>query len=118
MSLIRTFNIPISYQDISGFAVDEHGMSVAIPERSIVVQVDILRRTAWDVIGSFQLGILSDPDLLVKSFQAGLTESAPGVNTVEVSEYFAGLTGIYATWNQGAATQGEGNVVLKYIMLR
>ena len=118
MSMIRTVDIPISFTSTTGHVVDEYGISVALPEQCLITNIEILRRTAWDALNTFLLGTVANTDWLVKNFQHGLTDPAPDVNTVSISQYVNALTGIYATWDQGIATQGEGIITIQYIMLR
>lgn len=107
--------VPIDYADSSGDAADSNGNAISIPANSLITCRDIVETTAWDAITSFELGWSGDNDALVTNAQCGLTGNDP--TTVDIPVLITQARTVTVTWNQGAATQGIGYVVVTYVRL-
>lgn len=113
---VEAVTIPIDFADITGDAVDIGGNTVVLPANSLVISVEVLRTVAWDALNNFQVGKSGDVDWLVTNFQHNLTGAgAPDVETISVTRWVSSATTVTVTWDQGAATQGEGSVTIQYI---
>ena len=104
--------IPIAFTDASGNAVDINGNTVVIPANNLVIARYIVRTTAWDVITTFTAVI--DGNTAVSNLQHNLTGAAPDVETVATPIWVTADANIVLTWNQGAAAQGAGFLVVTY----
>lgn len=113
--VVQAFVAAIAYTDASGNLTDVNGKPVTIPANSIVTAVRIVRTTAWDVLTSFTLGKSGDADWLANNDDHNLTGSAPGMETVVPEAVVTTATRVTAAWNQGAASEGAGVVIVEYV---
>lgn len=107
--------IPIDYEDSTGDAADSNSNAISIPANTLVTRRDIVETTAWDAITSFELGWSGDNDALITNAQCGLTGNDP--TTIDIPVLITQARTATVTWNQGAATQGVGYIVLTYVRL-
>lgn len=107
--------IPIDFQGSSGNALDSDGDTIVLPANTLVTCRDIVETTAWDAITSFELGWSGDNDALITNAQCGLTGNDP--TTVDIPVLITQARTVTVTWDQGAATQGIGYIVLTYVRL-
>jgi len=93
-----------------------------VPANSLIKKVHVVRTTAWDAITTFQVGKSGTADWLVGTAQANVDGAiAAGeqgaVETVEVMKVVTSATSIVLTLNQGAASAGNGYVLIEYTPL-
>jgi hypothetical protein len=97
---------------------DSTGVVFTVPENCLILDAVVVRTTAWDAPPSFELGKAGDADWIINNHQHELVEDAPGVARIAGDPVRTTLeTGIVATWDQGAATQGAGYLVVTYLEL-
>ena len=115
IGIIEAFVCAIDYADASGTLVDVNGKTVTIPANSIVLNRRIFRTTAWDALTTFTVGKSGDTDWLVDNTQHNLTGAAADVETVADPKVVTTATDVTATWDQGAATEGAGFLVIEFL---
>jgi hypothetical protein len=94
---------------------DTTGAIGTIPAGSVITERVVIRTTPWDALTLFAVGKAGDTDWLVANHEHGLTKAGAGAELIGGgAEYVATDTPIIATWNQGAASQGEGKLQIRY----
>lgn len=88
-----------------------------IPANSVITDVIIGRTEAWDAITTFEVGKSGDTDWLVNTAAANVVGAAGGAEVLTVGQMVTEDTPVVLTLNQGAASEGAGYVIVRYIEL-
>jgi hypothetical protein len=88
-----------------------------VPANSVITDVIIGRGTAWDAVTTFEVGKSGDTDWLVDTTAANVTGAAGGAEVVTANQMVTEDTDVVLTLNQGAASEGSGFVLVRYVEL-
>lgn len=111
-----TLIIPINYTMATGQPYTDMGVLASLPANSLIKSRHVIRIVAWDAITTFTAGVAGDADLFVDNTQHNLTGAAPASEEVDDDVVRTAVTPVILTWDQGAATVGNGYLVIEYFV--